>query len=105
MLLPKSLFSFLERHAFTAVGLFHALSYCGDRLGVLQPVEHQLIALGVLHHELGSAVYGQDERSLFLLEPANVIFDVALELSHRTDFSEVDHGWNPLACLKQTIPR
>jgi len=92
MLLSKFLDSLIERHHPAFFRILHTSPDGGNRFGTIQAVKHLLIGFGILNDQLGAAVYGKHKRRLFLLEPANVLFDVPLELSHRANFSQVDHG-------------
>jgi hypothetical protein len=86
MLLPKFLLSFVWCNTFATVKLLHALSDCRERLGAFQPVQHFLIAFGILNDELRAAVYGEHQRGPPLLEPADIVLDVALELGYGANF-------------------
>jgi len=82
MLRPEFLGRIRKRHHPALISVLPASAECGKCLGALQAFEHDLIALGVLDHELSASVDSEDKRSLVLLEATNVVFDVALELSY-----------------------
>src|SRR5438477_9573003 len=91
MLLSEPSLGFSKRNSFAALALLHAAANCSNRLGTLQPVQHLLVAPRVLDDKFGPAVDSKHERSLLFLQPAHVVFDVALELRHGANVPQVDH--------------
>jgi hypothetical protein len=65
-----------------------------DTLDGLHAVEQGLVRLGVLHHELGSAVDGQHQRMARLPETVKKSRSVSLEITERADVvRKIDHAW------------
>ena len=58
MLLTKLLLRLWQGNSVPAFQLFHALTYCGQGLSTLQPVEQRLIAAGILDNEFSTAIDG-----------------------------------------------
>ena len=78
-------------------GLYrHAARQTLERIGQGDPalseaIENLLVALGVLDNQFRAAVHSEHKRRLLLLQSADIVFNVPLELGYGTDFSEIDH--------------
>jgi kynurenine formamidase len=86
-------FSSVKGHRFGAFDLI----VCRRRFGPPQSFQKKLVAFGVLDDQFGAAVHGEHEWSFLLFEPANVVFDIALELRNGANISQVDHDKHMLA--------
>lgn len=85
----KSPFGLFEWNGLTTLGLFSAAADGSNGLCTFEAVEHELIALGILHDECGPAIYSQNERSLLFLEVPHILLDVALEVTERVSLRSI----------------
>ena len=89
---PESLQSFSRRLHPAFFGILQAHTNRGDCFQLYKAIEQFLITCSVLHNKFRAAIDRQYQRSFRVLEPADVIFGISLELSNGADLAEIDHG-------------